>query len=133
MDIVLVLILLVFGALVYTVGFTRPRKNALPYNQKALSPALKELHSKCEKEEDRGLRISEIYFYPVRGLPGTRTKQARILDGRIMFDREWVLVDPKLPSNQYKPYFFLVHSEEPDSIRPHLEHDELTGRTTLRF
>ena len=132
MDIVLVLIFLVVGAPVYMLFFSKSKPTTEHNKQKSLSPQLKELHSQCEKEEDRGIKISELYFYPVRGMKGTRVKQAHILDGRIMFDREWVLKDPATPTTEYK-HLTLARSEIPGRFQPHLDHDERTGRTTLRF
>ena len=65
-------------------------------------------------------------------MKGTRTKQAYILDGRIMFDREWVLQDPTASAKQFK-HLTLTNSEIPGRIQPHLEYEERTGQTTLRF
>jgi uncharacterized protein YcbX len=40
-----------------------------------------------------GLRLSEIWIYPVKSLGGIRVKSAKVFEKGLQFDRRWMLID----------------------------------------
>ena len=40
-----------------------------------------------------GLRLSEIWIYPIKSIGGIRLKSARVFDKGLEFDRRWMLID----------------------------------------